>query len=237
MNNKLNFLICIFSFTIALSSCTKKALWQPLFNGENLSNFNVLNGNAEYKIENNTIVGISKLNTPNTFLATKKKYGDFILEFEVWADTSVNSGVQFRSISDPDIQKGRVHGYQAEIESSSRKWAGGIYDEARRGWLYPLTNNTKGQQAFKINEWNKYRIEAIGSEIKTWVNGIQCANLIDNMTSEGIIGLQVHSISKARQEGKLIKWKNLKILTKNVEKHRWESSSHAPIINTNNKGL
>ncbi len=222
---------------MVLSSCSKKAAWSPLFNGENLSNFEILNGNAEYIIEDDMIVGISKPNTPNTFLATKKKYGDFILEFEVWADTSLNSGVQFRSISDPKIKDGRVHGYQAEIESSSRSWAGGIYDEGRRGWLYPLTENIKGRTAFKINKWNKYRIEAIGAEIKTWINGIQCANLIDNMTSEGIIGLQVHEIYREWQNGKLVKWKNLRILTKGVKNHRWPTKDYAPMINTNNKGL
>ena len=84
---------------------------------------------------------------------------------------------------------------------------------------------------------NNYRIEAIGSKIKTWINGVQCANLIDNMTPEGFIGLQVHGIYKERQEGKLVKWKNLRILTINVKKHRWASKAHAHIINTNDKGL
>lgn len=237
MNYRFLTTFCMISLIIVLSSCSKKAAWEPLFNGKDLSNFEIINGKSEYRIEGDMIVGISKPNTPNTFLATKTKYGDFILEFEVWVDTTLNSGVQFRSISDPNIKNGRVYGYQAEIESSQRKWAGGIYDEGRRGWLYPLTENVKGQSAFNINQWNKYRIEAIGSEIKTWINGIQCANLIDNMTSEGIIGLQVHEIYKERQKGKLVKWKNLKILTKDVTKHRWSSAKYAPIINTNNKGL
>ena len=41
-----------------------------------------------------TIVGISKLGTPNTFLATQKQYGDFILEFDFKIDEGLNSGVQ-----------------------------------------------------------------------------------------------------------------------------------------------
>ena len=225
------------SLVVVISSCSRKGAWTPLFNGKDLSNFEKLNGEAEYKIENNMIIGVSKSNTPNTFLATKEIYGDFILEFDVKVDTSLNSGVQIRSIYDPEIKNGRVHGYQVEIESSSRKWAGGIYDEARRGWLYPLTDNKKGQQAFKINEWNEYRIEAVGSEIKTWINGIQCANLIDNMTSEGLIGLQVHEIYHERQKGKLVRWKNLRILTKDISKHRRKSDPYDSIINTNNKGL
>jgi len=216
--------------------CSKKANWTPLFNGEDLSNFEVLNGSATYDIVNDCIVGTSIKDTPNTFLATKKKYGDFILEFEVLVDTSLNSGVQFRSISDPNIKDGRVHGYQCEIESSNRKWAGGIYDEARRGWLYPLKDNELGRQAFKVGEWNKYRIEAIGHDLRTWVNGIQCANLKDNMTSEGLIGLQVHAIYKPRQDGKKVRWKNLRILVSNLDKHRWPVSSAAPLIDLTKEG-
>jgi len=210
--------------------CTPKTKWQPLFNGTDLSNFEILNGTATYEIEDGCIVGISKSNTPNTFLATKKKYSDFILEFDVLVDTSLNSGVQFRSIADPAIKNGAVHGYQCEIESSDRRWAGGIYDESRRGWLYPLQDNTKGQMAFIRGEWNAYRIEAIGSHLRTWVNGVQCANLKDEMTSEGLIGLQVHGISSPHQEGKKVKWKNLRILTENLQKESWDSQDHASLV-------
>ncbi len=50
----------------------------------------------------------------------------------------MNSGIQIRSESTHDYNNGRVHGYQVEIDPSARAWSGGIYDEARRGWLYPL---------------------------------------------------------------------------------------------------
>ncbi len=194
--------------------------WIPLFNGKDFHNFVKLNGTAEYHIEGNSIVGVSQLNTPNTFLATKEKYSDFILEFEVWVDTLLNSGVQFRSISDASFQNGRVHGYQCEIESSPRKWAGGIYDEARRGWLYPLSVNPEGQEAFQPDKWNKYRIEAIGSDIQTWVNDIPCARLKDDLTAEGIIAFQVHAIGDPKQANKKVRWRNIRIKTQNLDKER-----------------
>ena len=103
------------------------------------------------------------VNTDNSFLCTKKNYGDFILEFEFRMDNSLNSGVQFRSESLKSYNNGRVHGYQFEMDPSPRAWTGGIYDEARRGWLYPLTKNPAAQSAFKNGEWNKARIEAIGN--------------------------------------------------------------------------
>jgi len=218
-------LICFFTGSILAQDG-----WEVLFNGKDFSNFEQLNGTATYKIENGEMIGISKLNTPNSFMATKKKYGDFILEFDVFVENGLNSGVQFRSISNPDDRNGRVHGYQCEIETSARKWAGGIYDEARRGWLYPLTRNPKGRQAFVPGEWNKYRIEAIGSDIRTWINGVQCANLVDDLTAEGIIAFQVHGIGNKEQEGKMVKWRNIKIKTTDLANARMALDKAVPQI-------
>lgn len=194
------------------------AEWTPLFNGKDLSGWKQTGGNAEYKVENGAIVGVTKLKTPNSFLATEKKYGDFILEMEFKMDENMNSGVQIRSIADSEINGGRMHGLQYEIDNSPRAWTAGLYDEARRGWLYPLDLNPKAKAAYKHGEWNKIRVEAIGNSVRTWLNGVPCANLIDDLTMEGIIGLQVHSIGKAEDEGKKIAWKNLRILTEDLEK-------------------
>ena len=203
--------------------------WQPLFNGKNLSGWKKLNGNAEYKVEDGAIVGISKMNTPNTFLSTKDKYGDFILEFEFKVDDGLNSGVQFRSESKKDYQKGRVHGYQFEIDPSDRAWSGGVYDEARRGWLYPLTKNPDAKSAFRRGQWNKARIEASGNHIATWINGVPCANLWDDMTPEGFIALQVHAIGDPSQEGKKVAWRDIRICTEDVD--RYLTTTKAPEVN------
>ena len=101
---------------------------------------------------------------------------------------------------------------QESVDPAKRAWSAGIYDESRRGWLNPLTDNPPAQQAFKQNDWNHYRIEAIGSNIRTWINDVQCANLVDDTTAEGFIAFQVHSIHDSSLEGKIVKWKNIKIL-------------------------
>ena len=223
------YLLCL-SFILLVGLLQAQDGWQELFNGTDLDNFTQLNGNAEFRIQDDAIVGVSKLGTPNSFLATKKAYGDFILEFEVLVDNGLNSGVQFRSESKADYKDGRVHGYQCEIETSARKWAGGIYDEARRAWLYPLSRNEKGRQAFVSGQWNHYRIEAIGPYLRTWINGIQCANLVDNLTSEGFIAFQVHSIGDKALEGKKVRWKNIKIKTSNLNEERHSATKDAPQI-------
>lgn len=212
--------LLIIALMIGLTSSAQSPKWQSLFNGKNLKGWVKLNGTAEYKVQDNTIIGVSKMDTPNTFLSTKKKYGDFILEFDFKVDDGLNSGVQFRSNSYKEYQNGRVHGYQFEIDPSDRKWTGGIYDEARRGWLYPMTYNPVGADAFKNNEWNSARIEAIGTSIKTWVNGVLCADLLDDVDSEGFISLQVHGIWDKNLSGKTVAWRDIRIMTDDLEVHR-----------------
>ncbi len=192
--------------------------WTDLFNGKDLAGFKQLNGKAKYEVRNNEIIGTTVRDEPNSFLATEKLYGDFILELELFVHPAMNSGIQIRSLSKPDYMNGRVHGYQIEIDPSSREWSGGIYDEARRGWLYPLELNPEGKKAFKNNQWNKYRIECIGNTIRTWVNGIPTAHLIDAETAEGFIALQVHAIPKTDEPGRQIRWRNIRIKTNNLKR-------------------
>ncbi len=193
------------------------AQWKDLFNGKDLKGWVKKNGNAEYKIVNNTIVGVSQLNTPNSFLCTEQIYGDFVLELDVKVEAGLNSGIQIRSISDHTIMAGKVHGYQVEIDTGDRAWSGGIFDEGRNGWLYPLSVNPKGQKAFKLGQWNKYHIEAIGNSLKTWINGIPCTNLLDSQTARGFIALQVHQIKREEQIGLTVQWRNIRIATDNLK--------------------
>ncbi|AXE16651.1 DUF1080 domain-containing protein [Runella rosea] len=210
---KFIFSIC----AITLLNLNSFAQWKDLFNGKDLKGWVKKNGNAEYKIVNNTIVGVSQLNTPNSFLCTEQIYGDFVLELDVKVEAGLNSGIQIRSISDPAVMEGKVHGYQVEIDPGDRAWSGGIFDEGRNGWLYPLSVNPKGQKAFKLGQWNKYHIEAIGNSLKTWINGIPCTNLLDPQTARGFIALQVHQIKKEEQVGLTVQWKNIRIATDNLK--------------------
>lgn len=208
-----------------LCACQPNDGWQKLFNGKDLTGFKQLNGEAPYRVEDGCLVGTSVKGQPNSFMATEQNYGDFILEFEVMCDPSLNSGVQFRSESLPNYNNGRVHGYQCEIDPSDRAWSGGVYDEARRGWLVPLTDNDAGRAAYNKTDWNKYRIEAIGDNIRIWLNGVNTANLYDNLTPAGFIAFQVHGIGDSNEkDGKEIKWRNIRIKTENLEAERMQGT-------------
>ncbi|MDN3203739.1 3-keto-disaccharide hydrolase [Algoriphagus sediminis] len=216
----------IFLFLIGLSSCEQKSEseensgWIELFNGENLDNWEVVAGSATFEVVDGVIVGKAVAGSPNTFLRTKETYGDFILELELKIDhLSSNSGIMTRGQFDPDARDGNglVYGYQVEADPTDRAWSGGIYDEARRGWLYPLDLNPRAKSAFKMGEFNKYRIEAIGNEIKTWVNGQEVAYLVDDMDATGFIALQVHSIQNPEDEGRTTEFRNIRIKTKDLK--------------------
>lgn len=180
-----------------------------LFNGQNLDGWIQRGGKAKYEAVDGMIVGTTVLDTPNSFLCTKRDYADFILELDFKVDDGLNSGVQIRSQSLPDYKDGRVHGYQVEIDPSDRAWTGGIYDEARRGWLNDLKNNPAARQAFKRGEWNHFRVECRGDSIKTWLNDVPAADLKDGMTPSGFIALQVHSTKS--KEPLQVRWKNIRL--------------------------
>ncbi|MGB5820299.1 MAG: DUF1080 domain-containing protein [Saonia sp.] len=222
---------------LTLFACTETPKddtpWIALFDGETLNGWTQKGGNANYEVRNGAIVGSTVHDTPNSFMASDSMYDDFILELEYKVDSSMNSGIQIRSNSFPDYRNGRVHGYQIEIDPSERAWSAGIYDEARRGWLSPLDGNPQAQKAFKQNDWNHYRIEAIGDTLKTWINDVPASYLIDDKTANGFIGLQVHSIDKDKKEGTEIIWKNIRILTDSLSKYSRKSPLEP--ITTKNK--
>lgn len=187
------------------------AEWQSLFDGKSLSGWRQVNGTASYEAIDGAIVGTTKAGTPNSFLATERTFDDFILEFEARQTVGpTNSGVQFRSQSKPEVMEGRVHGPQMDLDPSERQWTGGLYDEAMSGWWYPGTLNPQ-PGLYRFNEWNKFRIEAIGPSMRTWVNGKLSAHVLDATYKDGFIALQVHSIDKPDEAGRQIHWRNLRI--------------------------
>lgn len=210
--------------------CHGQSSWKEIFNGKDLLGWKQLGGTAKYYVDKGVLVGEAVPNSPNSFLVTEKEYGDFILEFDIYLDADINSGVQIRSNSRPDFQNGRVHGYQVEVDPSPRAFSGGIYDEANRLWLYPISRNPSAARAYRHAQWNTFHIEAIGNEMNTWINGVHCARLVDDLTPMGFIGLQVHSIDNEKLIGTKIKWCNVKILTTNFDQSAWKRDPAVPEI-------
>ena len=212
--------------TSAYSGNRLNAQWQVLFDGATLQDWEQRDGKAKYYVKDNMIIGESAVDTLDSFLCTSASYANFILDLEFWADDEMNSGIQIRSNSVPEYDGNRVHGYQVEIDPSERAWSAGIYEQGHRGWLYDLRQNEAARKAFKHNTWNKLHIEAIGTTIRTWLNDVPAAYLVDQLTAEGFIALQVHAMDKV---GVKVRWRNIRIIDLGT------SDQYPMIIRTNSK--
>ncbi len=172
-----------------------------LFNGRDLSGWRQI-GDARWEVENGELVG-SIGGGSQSFLATEAEFSDFMLELELKNELPGNSGLQVRSHQN---DKGKVFGYQIEIDPSERAWSGGLYDEGRRGWLFDLKDAPAARAAFRNGDWNHYRIELRGNRIRTWVNGVPTVDTTDEADASGFIALQVHSGNNTR-----MRFRNLRL--------------------------
>ena len=206
----------------ASASAQPKSDWVSLFNGKSIDNWIVRGGTAKYHVEDGTIVGTTVEKSKNTFLCTKRDYADFELELMVLCDKELNSGMQIRShVYEKETpqaskqkrmrEKGEVYGYQCEITTADKCTSGNFWDEGRwTKWHDDLTKKPGACAAFKDGQWNHYRIVAQGDRIRSWVNGVACADFRDTQDASGFIGLQVHSIAAGKGPYK-VRWKEIKI--------------------------
>jgi putative heme-binding domain-containing protein len=153
------------------------------FNGKDLSFWD---GDAAlWRVENGEIIGTSGGLRRNEFLRSQLLLGDFRLVTKVkLVPDAGNSGIQFRSEVLPD---GSMRGCQADVGVG---WWGKLYEEHARGLLW----KESGEAHVKRNDWNTYEVLAVGSKIRTAINGHLCVDLDDaKVARSGVVGLQLHS--------------------------------------------
>lgn len=202
-----------------------KAPWVSLFNGKNLNGWQMKGSNGIATVQDGSIVCHQVSNTPeHTFICTKKKYENFILEADAKIEGSLHTGFILRCIdAKSDTSHVALYGYQVKIDPTDRRWTGGVFDDFghKWTWFYTLENSEKARSAFKNNEWNHFRIEAIDDSIKVWVNDIPTCNLVNTKYTKGYIAIKIHSMGKdTKMENVLMRYRNIKIITKNPEKYK-----------------
>ena len=188
----------------------KEAGFKSIFNGKDLSGWKKVGGTASYEVKDGAIRGFGKNIRGNTFLRTEKEFDDFIFTFQFkFNDKTGNSGCMFRAFQKGENKDGRVTGYQCEHDNfkvPQRAWTAGIYDEARRGWLYPNKKKTsaegkkgfteQGDRLFVWDDWNTIVIVCKGNHLQTYLNGELRADFTDtdekNTDLKGFIAFQVH---------------------------------------------
>lgn len=185
-----------------------------LFDGKTLEGWD---GDPKFwSVEEGAITGRTTAENPtqgNTFLIWRGgTVGDFELTLE-YKIIGGNSGIQYRSQEVPD-QKWVLAGHQADFEAGDN-YSGIHYEEKGRGILAlrgqktSIGDNGKPtvleefaksenlQKHIKKEDWNTYKIIAKGQTFTHEINGHVTSIVIDEdkdgMTTEGLLGLQVHA--------------------------------------------
>lgn len=201
--------------------------WKSLFDGKTLEGWtNPYDWGKAWAEEG----GIDLQADKKFFLTTEKVYADFIFEGEVKMPAGQsNSGFMFRCHQEPN----RVFGYQAEVDTSDRQWSGGLYDEGRRGWLHPRSDDpnsgkafveaTKG--AFKRYDWNQYRIHCVGPSLRIYLNGILTTDYIDTVDRQGYLAIQHHG-----EVGQVYRFRNLRLRELKAPAALTDSRNGMPLV-------
>ena len=191
----------------------------PLFDGSTLNGW-ASSDVSFWTVEQGAITGRSTQENPakdTHFLLWKGgELGDFELQlkFRILGGLQANSGIQFRSIFNPEAT--RAQGYQADI-GRSPVYLGNLVDEglargslADRGVKTVIDENgtRKSSQiadpaslfkSFHLEGWNDCHVIAQGNHVKYLINGRLMSEVIDGDKTHahvsGRLGLQLHAVS------------------------------------------
>jgi hypothetical protein len=168
--------------------------FEPLFNGKDLTGWE--GDTSLWSAENGEIVGKSPGIKRNEFLASKERFGDFVLKFKfriVNTSGQANSGMQFRSERVKDSTE--MYGYQADV---GQQYWGCLYDESRRKKVLAQPDKDALEKVLKRDDWNEYAITCQGDHITLELNGLKTVDYTETEPAEkvarsGLFGLQIHA--------------------------------------------
>jgi hypothetical protein len=189
--------------------------FEAIFDGKTL---NAWDGDKKFwRVENSAITGETTAENPlkqNTFVVwTGGTTKDFELKLEYRITEVGNSGVQYRSVSLPEVGPHVLKGYQADIDGRNM-YTGMLYEERGRGFLAERGQAVRMAQGhvrklmgspgdseslksvIKAADWNQIHIIARGTMITHIINGRIVSLLVDDdpegRSAEGKLGLQLH---------------------------------------------
>ncbi len=186
-----------------------------------------------WRVDNGEIVGETKADQQpkqNIFCIWKGgSPADFELKLE-YKLTGGNSGIQYRSVEMPQVNKWVMKGYQADIDAE-QAFTGQVYEERGRSFLAlrgqvayvgegkkvgsigSTGDNAQLKSLIKNDDWNQMHIIARGNTLIQMINGQVMSVLIDddktNRKMDGEIGIQLH----LTKTGMKIETRNIRIKT------------------------
>lgn len=182
-------LLCLLALVCSYSYAQNTDGFVDLIDGVSLNGWNIV-GNANWTIGN----GLIQSDKPSGFLVSQKRYQNFVIKAEFWAESNTNSGIFIRCQDPNKITASNA--YEVNIWDTRPEQAyatGAIVDVAK---VDPVPKAG--------GRWNSMEIVANGSDFKVTLNGVvTVANGQDSKFSEGPIALQ--------SAGGVIKFRKLQI--------------------------
>lgn len=214
-------LACWLGLTSLAATPPVEAPWVSLFNGRDYSGWRLAGpaNLATAEVRDGAMALHMRRNTAeHTFVVTEQEYEDFILELDFKDEGDFHTGISLRCQMAAPEARIRLFGYQVKVDPTPRAWTGGIFDDFGSfiHWMADLKDNPRGRDAFKLGQWARLRVEAIGPSLKVWVNGVPTCNLIDSTYRKGPIALKIHSLGDdAAKEAVGVFYRNIRIVTEN----------------------
>jgi hypothetical protein len=151
--------------------------WQTLFNGTDLSDWNVL-GDGNWRVEDGAITADES--TDASFLVSDSSFDDFELELEFWVDTEANSGVFLRCGDSESIDATscyEINIFDTRPDQTYR--TGSIVDVA-----------APSEFVYTGGQWNRFEISAVGNRLQVTLNGRGMVDVEDSRLTAGPVALQ-----------------------------------------------
>jgi putative membrane-bound dehydrogenase-like protein len=195
-------------FAITLLAAPPPELKTPksLFDGKTLAGWECAPAPNLFRVDDGALTAGNEIDhiKRNDFLATTRDYTNFIIRFKIkltGKEGFINSGFQIRSQRVPN--SGEMKGYQCDFGEPN--WYGAIYDEERRNKVMSASDMTALRPVIRKDDWNDYVIHAEGRRVRTWINGVQGTDYIEQdptIPDSGKLGIQIHGGGKAKVQVK-----------------------------------
>jgi hypothetical protein len=197
MARKLSVVVC-FVASVWTAGCAEpsknpdeeqyQAGFVKLFNGEDLTGWEK-SGGANWIIKNGLLIGTQGQDYAAGDLLTKQTYTNFIMILTYRVKWPCNSGLWFRYQSPQKT-------YQVEIieQKNPECYSGTLYRSGKAflgpGEAFLAVNDNK--KLVNRKGWNTMKVRAQGDHIQVWINGHQVADLHDDASDSGNIGIEVY---------------------------------------------
>src|SRR3954471_15673902 len=201
-------ILCLFCAITAMGGPPPPALKnpKPLFDGKTLAGWECDPNPLLARVEDGCLTLGNEIDQVkrNDFLATTRDYTNFIVRFKIkltGTEGFINSGFQIRSQRVPG--SGEMKGYQCDFGEPN--WYGAVYDEERRNKVMSPSDMNALRAVIRTNDWNDYVIQADGRRIRTWINGVQGTDFIEQdpaIPQFGKLGIQIHGGGKSKVQVK-----------------------------------